>query len=54
MIRWYDILAAVFFAYGILHFLVSVPVLGAAMAYGIYWGWTDYYCPMRKEQEYGE
>ena len=54
MIRWYDYIASIAFAYGMVYFFFNIPAMGAFVAYGIYVLWTEYYCPMRKQQEYDE
>ena len=52
MIRWYDSIAAVVVAYGILYFFFTLPIIGAIVAYMMYeHGWSAY-CQFRWKQEY--
>ena len=54
MIRWYDALAAILFAYGMAVAFFNIPIIGAFMAYGLYELWMQVYCRWRHEEEYGE
>ena len=51
MIRWYDYPAAIAFAYLIMYFFFTIPIVGAIIAYMMYeYGWNSY-CEFRLRQE---
>jgi hypothetical protein len=52
MVRWYDWIAAVVYAYLIMYFFFTIPIFGAIIAYMIYeYLWGHVYCQYRLQQE---
>jgi len=51
MIRWYDIPAALAFAYFMMLNFFTVPGFGALLAYVVYEVWVNWYCKLRLQQE---
>jgi hypothetical protein len=52
MIRWYDYIASIVFAYGLLSTAFTIPFFGYVLAWvGYEYGWVQGYCVYRKEQE---
>lgn len=54
MTRWYDYIAAWLAAEIMLTAFVTIPIIGAILAYIVYeFGWLQWYCQYRRRQEFG-
>jgi len=54
MIRTYDIILAVVWAWLMLTVFFTGGIVGGAVAYGLWVLWAEYYCTWKRTQEHGK